>query len=131
MLCASRQRSRLRFFSQKSPPLCLAAARSSRLRAGGLTSFELHPPAWLITLLAGIFVAFEVLRSTYRLYVTERNRREAYETQKIPSMTLAELVEHIVGTDDWKRSGSATKGFGCLGGNSKEGRSGFVVNVGF
>ena len=45
----------------------------------GLHVFEDHPPAWLVTLIAGIFVAVEALRATYRLYVTERKRREAYE----------------------------------------------------
>ena len=57
----------------------------------GLHVFEDHPPAWLVTLIAGIFVAFEVLRATYRLYVTERKRREAYEDGRTGRIAKAGL----------------------------------------
>lgn len=36
------------------------------------THFREHPPAWLVALLASSLIAFEVLRSAYQLYATER-----------------------------------------------------------
>jgi hypothetical protein len=68
----------------------------------GLSGSEDHPPAWLVALLASIFVGIEVLRSIYQLYVRERTQREALQTRNtMPSTTLAELVSRVVGTDDW------------------------------
>src|SRR6516165_248524 len=67
--------------------------------------FEEHPPGWLITALAVIFIGFEILRSTYQLYVSERAQREASQAKKQPTTPLAELVTHIVGTDDLGKPG--------------------------
>jgi hypothetical protein len=51
------------------------------------TTFQEHPPGWLITLLASALVAFEVLRSAYQLYATERDQRERLELRLVPQLS--------------------------------------------
>jgi hypothetical protein len=84
----------------------------------GISGFYDHPPTRLIELLAMLFIAYEVLRSVYRLYASERAQREAGQAKKKPTTPLVELAKHIVGTG---RIGGSVKAFACFSCNSGEG----------
>jgi hypothetical protein len=49
--------------------------------------FQEHPPGWLITALAFVLIVFEVQRTAYQLYVTEREKREQLDHQRKPELT--------------------------------------------
>jgi hypothetical protein len=47
---------------------------------------ELHPPAWLVTALAGVFITYKFLETAFRLYAAERERREQLEEERKPQL---------------------------------------------
>lgn len=56
----------------------------------GINGLQEHPPAWLVSTLAAVFVFYESHRSVYQLYARERAEREAQQRHRLPALVPQE-----------------------------------------
>ncbi|MGO8780250.1 MAG: hypothetical protein ACLQKK_15260 [Rhodomicrobium sp.] len=63
-----------------------------------------HPPGWLVTVIAALFIIYHAFLATLRLYSEERSRREILETRLTPQIIARTPILDATVTADGRRA---------------------------